>query len=193
MSAASAASGCPLTSLQASAMNGSPSSIPELCSANRRYSSATPKPRRHRAAPIVETTASVKSGNGALIVPNVALLGEVHGCAFSPADALQKLLQNRGHAWGNQEHQGARTRRFRSRRAPPGAAGSTLGHPLSRLQNGCSASFLVEGGFDSHAPPPLEIELKISTLCSHFERLRCLLRTRESSRLSELAANLLSK
>jgi hypothetical protein len=32
-----------------------------------------------------------------------------------------------------------------------------------RLQNGCSASFLVEGGFDSHAPPPLEFQLKICT------------------------------
>ena len=28
------------------------------------------------------------------------------------------------------------------------------GQGLDRLQNGCLASFLVEGGFDSHAPPP---------------------------------------
>ena len=64
------------------------------------------------------------------------------------------LLQNSGHRWGNQEHLGARTLPLRSRLAWPGAAGSTLGRPLNRLQNGCSASFLVEGGFDSHAPPP---------------------------------------
>jgi len=41
---------------------------------------------------------------------------------------------------GNQAHRGARNRRFRSRLAPPGAAGSTLGQPLNRLQNSCSVS-----------------------------------------------------
>ncbi len=35
-----------------------------------------------------------------------------------------------------------------------------LAHRLDRLKNGCLASFLVEGGFDSHAPPPLECELR---------------------------------
>ena len=38
-------------------------------------------------------------------------------------------------------------------------AGATSGP----FQNGCSASFLVEGGFDSHAPPPAKCNLKNST------------------------------
>src|SRR3981081_1251067 len=32
-----------------------------------------------------------------------------------------------------------------------------------RLQNGCSGSFLFEGGFDSHAPPPATSELDFDT------------------------------
>src|SRR4051794_38405568 len=31
----------------------------------------------------------------------------------------------------------------------------------SRLQNGCSGSFLFEGGFDSHAPPPSRTEFEL--------------------------------
>src|SRR5437763_13015375 len=38
------------------------------------------------------------------------------------------------------------------------------GRRLDRLQNGCSASFLVEGGFDSHAPPPLVSKLIIEII-----------------------------
>jgi hypothetical protein len=38
--------------------------------------------------------------------------------------------------------------------APSDASGGSLEEVFGRLQNGCSASFLVEGGFDSHAPPP---------------------------------------
>jgi len=57
-----------------------------------------------------------------------------------------EFAANRGHPWGNQAHRGARNRRFRSRLALPGAAGSTLGQPLNRLQNGCSASLVAKGG-----------------------------------------------
>src|SRR5690349_10918777 len=64
------------------------------------------------------------------------------------SDLLQNPLQNRGHAWGKQEHGGARNCRFRSRVALPGAAGSTLGQPLSRLQNG------------ERVPPAGDIELQ---------------------------------
>jgi hypothetical protein len=44
----------------------------------------------------------------------------------------------------------------------PGRQG-LRGPSSNRFQNGCSASFLVEGGFDSHAPPPPDFELEIST------------------------------
>ena len=40
-----------------------------------------------------------------------------------------------------------------------------------RLQNGCSASFLVEGGFDSHAPPPRS-ELRIDNNVSFLGRFQ---------------------
>jgi len=44
-------------------------------------------------------------------------------------------------------------------------------HQFDRLQNGCSASFLVEGGFDSHAPPP-QFELRIDNNRSYSARLK---------------------
>jgi hypothetical protein len=44
-----------------------------------------------------------------------------------------------------------------------GALQRKQNHPTGRLQNGCSASFLVEGGFDSHAPPPPVSELAFDT------------------------------
>src|SRR5579859_4966068 len=52
-----------------------------------------------------------------------------------------------------------KTRHLNSR-APSGSSWSTSEQGFDRLQNGCSASFLVEGEFDSHAPPPAKFDLK---------------------------------
>ena len=48
----------------------------------------------------------------------------------------------------------ARVNRKCSSQTQAGARKGILDKLTGRLQNGCSASFLVEGGFDSHAPPP---------------------------------------
>jgi hypothetical protein len=65
--------------------------------------------------------------------------------------------------WRSLRHPGGRLAALSDSSAISGSAWSTRNHSLDRLQNGCSASFLVEGAFDSHAPPQLEFQLKTST------------------------------
>src|SRR5713226_4791946 len=77
---------------------------------------------------------------------------------------LQNLLQNCGHAWSNWGH-ARRTSDSCTRLVYSRLTWSTQEQPLDRLQNGCSASFLVEGRFDSqHRPPECELEIRTSVL-----------------------------
>ena len=67
---------------------------------------------------------------------------------------------------------------------------SSLEQALSRLQNGRSASFLVEGGFDSHAPPPPDVEFRTETLRPFLRCCDALSEARHKHSLSVLTPDL---
>src|SRR5438105_4397329 len=75
-------------------------------------------------------------------------------------DLLPNLLPNWKHCGGNTRHRGACSHEILNSVALGGTCWSSMEHQFDRLQNGCSASFLVEGGVDSHAPPPPELKSK---------------------------------